>query len=339
MTDFDGSVVTHWSTVPARADAAAGRLAPGVSTILCTYERPDSAMRFLVSLAGQTRRPDEVLVIDASRSDTTEQLLGSQNLPLRLTYWRVTGRLRGLTRQRNFGLKHVAHDLVAFFDDDVVLETDCLEELERAHRRFVDVAGIGCFVEPCGEPTRLWRLRRALRIVPHLQAGRYTESGMSIPWQFRTPGTQLVDGDWLPGCAMMVKTDLGSRLLFDEELTGYAQGEDLDFSLRLRRHGRVALLETARCQHLHEPAGRPDAFKLGEMEIVNRHRIWRRQHSPPSLRARWWFMYAWSLDTVLLIRGVLNVRRTADVTRRLAGRAVGAARVVMRSSPTRSEAA
>jgi GT2 family glycosyltransferase len=324
----DAAVVRTWSSTVARRGHPS-KPSPGVSAVLCTHRRPASVQRFLRTVATQSRRPDELLVVDASPGDETERIVAGEHTRCPVAYWRVAGPLRGLTRQRNFALARVAHDLVAFFDDDVVLDEHCLAELERAHRLADDIVGIGCFAEPFTPPTRLWKIRRVLGIVPHLRPGSYTTSGMSIPWRFHEPTDRLVEGDWLPGCAMMVKTRTARQLLFDESLTGYGQGEDLDFSLRLRTRGRLAVAGAARCLHLHEPAGRPDALKLGQMEISNRYRIWRRHHRAPTRGASWRFAYAWSVDTLMLVRDVLRPGRARDGWRRIAGRVIGACRVLL----------
>lgn len=318
-------VVCHWRTAP---EVPRTQRRQGVSLVLCTYRRAASVARFLESVATQTRRTDELIVVDASPDAETEQAVRAQNGLGPVIYWRVREPLRGLTRQRNFGLDQVSFDLVAFFDDDVVLGPTCLEELERVHRQASDLAGVGCFAERWSPPTALWRLRRALRMVPELKPGSYTRGGMSVPWQFHQPTGQLVDGDWLPGCAMMLKTDIAASVRFDSALGGYGQGEDLEFSLRLRRQGRIAIAGSAPCEHFHAPGGRPSAFQLGTMEICNRYRIWRQVYEQPRLLDRVAFGYTWTLDTVLLVRDALRPRSAASGVRRIAGRVVGASQIL-----------
>jgi GT2 family glycosyltransferase len=322
-------VLEHWRSGSAPVRPGSCRLR-GVSLVLCTYQRPQSVKRFLDSVAAQTRPMDEMIVVDASRDQATEAVLAAWRGPV--TYWRVGDPLRGLTRQRNFALETVSHDLVAFFDDDVVLDRACLEEMERAHRCAPDLAGVGGFGETWMTPTVLWRLRRALHIVPTLRPGSYTRTGMSVPWRFHEPTTSVLEGDWLPGCAMMLKTECAAHIRFDEALSGYGQAEDLDFSLRLRQRGRIAMVGSARLEHFHAPAGRPNAFRLGHMEICNRHRIWRRQNRHPGLGDRFGFAYAWTLDTMLLLRDAVRPRYAVSGVRRIAGRLCGASRVLMNRS-------
>jgi len=300
-------------------------LTPGVTVVICTYERPSSVRRVLDSILMQERQPDATLIIDASTDRRTEEAVRAWNRAAAgrtvASYQRVSRDDRGLTRQRNVALDCVATDLVAFFDDDVVLEPNCLKEMEHTHRRFHEVVGVGCFGGPqVVAPSALWRLRRCLRIVPSLAPGRYHRSGMSTPWEFDSRCQPIVEGDWLPGWGMMWKTSLARRVRFHDGFAGYSQGEDLDFSLRLRREGKLWMVRSAGLRHLPDPAGRPNPFRLGYMEIYNRYHIHRRGLPDRSLADVAWFVYAWTVDTVLLCRHLIQPSRSLAALRQVAGR-------------------
>ena len=296
-----------------------------VSVVICTYQRPDTTVRLLNSLALQERRPETVLVVDGSMdtrtADAVERWQRTDQARGTLRYWHVGDAHRGLTRQRNFALDHVATDLVAFFDDDVVLAPNCLGEMERVLREDDTVVGVGCFAGPeTTRPRALWRLRRRLGMISSLEAGKYHRSGMSTPWEF-DPGRQpVVEGDWIPGWGMMWKTAAATRARFHEGFAGYSQGEDLDFSLRLRRQGRLLMARRAGLRHLPSPAGRPNAFQRGYMEIYNRYQIHRRGLSERTSRDVMWFAYAWTIDTLLLCRHLVRPTRAAAVVMQIAGR-------------------
>jgi GT2 family glycosyltransferase len=279
----------------------------------------------LGSLAEQDRRPDALVLVDASPDDATEQVVREhleQCHAAPLLYVRVEGPLRGLTRQRNLALEWTATDLAAFFDDDIVLLPGCLRIMEQAHRALGgDVAGVGAFVQDPVSPRRkLWQLRRALGMVESLAPGRYSRSGFSTPWSFVEPTDALVEGQWLPGCSMMWRTSLARELGFHSDLEGYAQGEDLEFSLRAWRRGKLVMATAAHVLHLHEPAGRPDHFRLGYMAIHNRYHIHRRGLPDRSWRDVAWFAYAWTLDTLLLARLLPVPGRSAATAREMVGR-------------------
>lgn len=300
--------------MPAGA-AAAPRLAPGCSVVICTHRRPDAVRRFIDSLAGQLT-PAQLLVVDASPDDATERMLAGYAALGRLAgvtdYVRVDGPLRGLTRQRNVALEYVTSELVAFFDDDVVLLPCALGVLVAAlvscGVRAERVAGVGAVIEnELAPPNALWRVRRALGIVPSLRPGAYTASGMSVPWRFmpRAPGAAapspagLVEGDWLPGGAMVWRTAEARAVGFCETLEGYASGEDLEFSLRMRAYGPLAVAVNARVLHLPAAGGRPDQLQMGYLGARNMFRIHQSCRDGRGGWRRVYFLYAFAMDTLV----------------------------------------
>ena len=192
-------------------------LEPGCCVAVCTHRRTREMSRFLDSLVLQTRTPDELVIIDASPDGQTEQMLrnraGLGQLAQRVVYLRVTGPLRGLTRQRNYALRWATRDLIAFFDDDVVLSPDCLQEMESVHRSGGgSIAGVAAFVENQQQPpSALWRVRRLLGIVPSLRPGSYARGGMPVSWNFLAENSDVTEGDWLSGCSMMWRTAVARR--------------------------------------------------------------------------------------------------------------------------------
>ncbi|HLA24669.1 MAG TPA: glycosyltransferase [bacterium] len=300
-------------------------LRPGVAIVVCTCDRPKSLQGFLRSLAAEGHRPAQLIIVDGSRTDATHQLLEIQDardLAGAVQYFRVPPHLRGLTRQRNFGLRHVSTDLVAFFDDDVQLLPGCLREMEAAHRLLGPRAvGVGARIEGGQQrPGALWRLRRFLRVVSSLRPGAYEPSGMSIPWWGADQENGLLEGDWLPGGATMWKTAIAREVGFNEAFEGYGQGEDLDFCLRIRGKGKLFLAPAARVKHLRNPEGRPDPYVLGYMEIRNRYQIHREALPARHRRETIWFFYAWIVDTLLLARDLFRPGRGRFGLRRMMGR-------------------
>jgi GT2 family glycosyltransferase len=281
-------------------------LSPGVAVAVCTNARPRELQRFLESLEKQEATPAQLIIVDASRDDQTERVVRrrSAGAPTagECLYLRVSGSRRGLTRQRNVALRMIKTDLVAFFDDDIVLLQGCLREMEQVHRlRQAAVVGVGAFIEnEVTAPTLRWRFRVRARVVPNLEPGRYRSCGMSTPWTFLEPTDQVVEGDWLRGGATMWRTAEAKECGFYENFGGYGLGEDLEFSLRMRQHGALVLAGSARALHLHSTAGRPDPFRRGYMEIRNRYQIHRSAERHLDWRDRAWFVYVWTLDTLVL---------------------------------------
>ena len=100
------------------------RPAPSVSVVVCTRDRTDSLRNCLASLLGLRRPPREILVVDNCPSDERTRALCA-DLPVR--YLREP--LPGQARARNRGILESSGELVAFTDDDCVVDPGWLDGL------------------------------------------------------------------------------------------------------------------------------------------------------------------------------------------------------------------
>jgi GT2 family glycosyltransferase len=299
-------------------EPTSGAVMQGVTVVVCTHGRAVSLRRLLDSIAGQARRPDSLIIVDASSDDRSERVIVQHPTPELLAddvvYVRVSGSRRGLTRQRNFALRLARTDLVAFFDDDTVLLPGCLGEMERPLRLTERVVGVAGYIEnEPRRPTPRWWLRLRARVVPSLQPGRYFRSGTSTPWGFLPPTTGWIEGDWLPGCASMWRTAAARDVGFNEGFVRYCSGEDLEFSLRMKEKGRLVVAGRARLLHLQDPGGRLDPFELGFMTVRNHYYIHRHCVADRTWLDAAWFQYGCVVDALwqaisLLLPGERRVR-------------------------------
>jgi GT2 family glycosyltransferase len=300
----------------------------GISTAVCTYKRPESLGRFLRSLLIQERATDQLLIVDASPAPDTERLI-LESEPLKqcareLVYIRVTGNLRGLTRQRNVALHLASRDLIAFFDDDIVLNSSCLRNMESILRRIPTVAGVGARItNESHEPGWRWRLMYLLGAIPDLVPGRYHRSGFSVPLRLMKDRNGIVDVERLQGGCVMWRTSWARELGFAEQFEGYSQSEDVEFSRRIARAGRLVVCAEATVEHHQVPVGRPNVRALARMGIFNRYFIQR-----TTLQDYGWadlvrFGYANALYTLILAAGYLRQRRLSDGVRHVFGSALG----------------
>jgi len=132
-----------------------------LSIIICTYNRCDSLKDVLNSLKSQVSLgPDQVeaLVVDNNSNDGTRELVESEGrdfpIPLRYTFEPHPG----ISLARNRGIQEARGDILAFADDDVILERNWVVkilEFSRAH----DFAAAGGRVLPLyPEDTPSWVL-------------------------------------------------------------------------------------------------------------------------------------------------------------------------------------
>jgi GT2 family glycosyltransferase len=288
-----------------------------ISFVVATKDRPDELRRLWQSLRCQSRVPDEVVIVDASARPST--LVGPQTGPPVLRYIRTA--VASATRQRNIGLDTVRPeaDLVGFLDDDAVLEEGAVEEM----LRFWGSAGAevgGAAFNMANHPPLEWPLLKRTRLAESL--GLYAGRGGSVtPSGFQTmigPLARTEWTDWLPSGASVWRREVVRDHRFDEWYDGYSYLEDLDFSYRVGKSHKLAVVAGARYRHLQAPGGRGGGYAFGLREVLNRvHFV--KKHPELSLRK----CYA-ALSVRLLMSLALAAReRKASFLARAFGNAVG----------------
>ncbi len=267
--------------------------------IVPTYRRPMEIIRLLDLLTSLPDAPGEVLIIDGSPEPAVEAAIRAwareRELSFELSY---VSSPAGLTRQRNVGLDASTREFVFYLDDDCLPEPGYFRALRQVFREDAAqrVGGVrGFMTNGIDKPlTRMWRLRFALRLVPRGRPGEYFPSGSSATWDMVRPfrGTRPVDV--LAGGVSAYRRQVFARHRFSEFFYGYAQGEDLEMSLRIGKEWKLLVCGDARLDHHHAAGGRPAGFALGKMAVRNRYFIWKR-HSPDCRvidKLRFWLDHA-----------------------------------------------
>ncbi|WP_281336358.1 glycosyltransferase family 2 protein [Flavobacterium eburneipallidum] len=290
------------------------------SLIICTYIRPQSVLQLLQSVEVQTLYPDEILIIDGSTNQETESIL-EQNQFQNLQYFSVPAEHRGLTKQRNYGVKKAGNaiDVIAFLDDDTILEKNYFKELIQT---FVDnqaisgVAGVALNENAwsLAEPNKKydsyryyqWEgyvykegqrnvVRNYLGLQSHLGPGRMPDYSHGKTCGFPLNG-KTYEVDLLIGMSFAFRKKVLDAISFSSYFEGYGLYEDADFSIRALQFGKNAINTKAQLSHFHHPSGRPNQYQYGKMVVRNGWYVWRVKNPRPSFKAQ----LKWHLITILL---------------------------------------
>ena len=198
-----------------------------VAAVTVTYNNAGMLRGLLEDLLGQTRPLDEVIVVDNASSDGTDRMMGERFPGVR--YLRLPeneGSAGGYCE--GVRLASEGSDLVWTLDDDVRLRPDSLGELLRGMEALEELRKIGA-VRSVGEK--------------HPQ---------SLP-------TQL---DIIPWRGSLIKTDAVRELGLPRK-EYFIYGEDLEYSLRLRKAGYVFFwIPSSRC--VERRGGKTDDTFLGK---------------------------------------------------------------------------
>ena len=239
-----------------------------ISLVVATKDRPDDLRRLLESLRQQTVRPEEVVVVDASR-EPVERLVAA--FPeLHPKYLRH--RPPSAAAQRNSGIRasDPTTSLLGFVDDDTTFEPEAFAKMLKFWDGAPsDVVGASFNIRnyPSREGQSLKHSHLAQRLGLYCSkpgvvclSGWHTVIGES-------PRTTFVE--WLPSTAALWRREVFGEHLFDEFYES-ANLEDLDFSYAVGRKGRLAVVADAGFSHFPSPGGRLSTRRFGRLEVQNR---------------------------------------------------------------------
>ena len=252
------------------------------SVIIPTYNRPRDLERCLMSILRQSRRPDEVIVVDDGDLADMPCRKALEQTGIRCVFKKKSQ--KGLTRSRNLGIKSAGGDIILFFDDDVVLTPNYIREMATGYESGFDrdlggVSGIDMNLKPPAFPQYIEFLYNVIFLISPVRPGGVTRSGFSeqVLTARVNPFRKIAGADTLGGSGFSFHKNVFSRFLFSEDYPdNHCQGEDKDFSLRVSRQYNLYIQPAARLYHYHSPIERPLKFKRGRDNILSAYRLFSR---------------------------------------------------------------
>jgi len=218
--------------------------------VIASTGRPKELGRWAEHVKRQTLPPTQVVYAVVKPTDLPE------NVPDNVM---VIGSHAGLPIQRNAALEAIMEtcDIVAYFDDDFVPSSFCIEGIDTLFRLYPDVVaangtlladGInsaGITYEEASElVARHDKLPRPRPVVLHELGGLY-------------------------GCNMVYRVNAIGEERFDEQLPLYAWQEDIDFAARVGRRGRIVKTNAFHGVHQGVKGARLPGVRLGYSQVVN----------------------------------------------------------------------
>lgn len=241
------------------------------SVIVATANRAEELKLFLKSLSAQTLLPTELIIIDGSDTNKTEIMLKNMHLKFsKLIYKRSR---KSLTLQRNIGIDISKGEVVFFFDDDVVLDSEYIEKVIEIYENeeLDNVGGVQgidlninkSFLE--GKKRllfyRLFFLDRTDKFAKLLR------SGLSIHLDVASPEIRYAKTPiriyCMSGCMMSYSCEAIDDIKFDEILEGYTIADDVDFSHRISRKYKLYYTPHAKLSH-NQSLAKKDWYRTGD---------------------------------------------------------------------------
>jgi glucosyl-dolichyl phosphate glucuronosyltransferase len=211
---------------------------PEITAIICTYNRAESLRQVLESCAVQTAEPDvwELLVVDNASADNTSRVVAdfARSAPIRVRH--VFEAKQGKSFALNTGIVSSRGSVLAFTDDDVIIDRNWISAIREAVAKYPYKA-FGGKVVP------LWPKSIPKWIQP---SGPYARPIVGGPIVSHNIGDEPVEYGaraWGPaGANMFFRRELFTLCgVFDTRLgprgTIYGSYEDSELTFRLRARG------------------------------------------------------------------------------------------------------
>jgi glycosyltransferase involved in cell wall biosynthesis len=265
----------------------------GTSVVVCTMNRADDLMVAIDSFERQTVPFDELVIVDAGDEGVLQGRLAARMANSRLPYQYLHSE-PSTTRQRNRGADLAHHELLFFFDDDVVLEPEYHQEVLAVYRDYASpqLAGVtGRLLNPPGGNRFTGLLKAIFMHHRWIDRGR---SRMQLSGEMvlvKNP-QQVARVAAMAGFNQSYKRSVFLQHRFDESLGGYAIREDMDLCTRIGRTHHYLQTPHAGIYHNRSPANRTKLRALNERRMINYTYMFRKNFRDERWR---WPFFVWSI--------------------------------------------
>jgi GT2 family glycosyltransferase len=276
-------------------------ISPKVSILIVNWNGIAYLPTCLDSLAGQSYRNFEAIVVDNGSEDGSVELLQKEYPWVKLVKLSSN---RGFSGGNNEGLKHTAGEYIVLLNNDTEAEQSWLEELVAAADANPDAGQVGCRICSMADHDLIDSLGHG--VCPDgMTRGRYRLRRWSkIKGRFSRVEEMLFG----TACVSLYRRSALNQVgFFDDDMFAFA--EDSDLGLRLRWGGWRSVIATDAVVY-HRYSGTGGVFSPFKLYLVERNHYWVALKNFP-------------LSMLLLVPFYTGIRYLAQVQAVLSGKGSG----------------
>lgn len=225
-----------------------------ITAVIPTKNRPLDLPHAVTSILSQSRIPDELVIIDQSDDSQSKGAIDSvwlEHSLIKLIYIHDTT-ITGLVDAKRYALSYATGDIVCFLEDDVVLENDYIEQIEKG---FIgEPKMVGC----CGVITNPPSYPRGYKFFFHVfHRGIFRDKRVGNFDKCVGSNNALIISDKLSGGVSAWKKEVFLQVKFDVE-NDFFMLEDMEFSTRVNEKypSQLYINSNARLAHNCSPVNR-----------------------------------------------------------------------------------
>lgn len=242
------------------------------SVVVPTYGRNKFLAECLQSILRQTVSPEEVYIID--NNDKKEHQLEAQDIAqecstdaVKISYHK--GLINSGAVARNHGASLVTSELVAFLDDDVIVDNDYYEKIIKIFRDDNSIAGVQgidrSLIESFTANVEQKTFGKILLAIENfsehtsITKGQRAELSPSLAVMHPLPNSEFkVESQWISTCAGVFKKSLFNSIEFPKHFVKYSWNEYVFFSHSIYKKnlGKMIYSSDPKYRNIPTDAGR-----------------------------------------------------------------------------------
>ena len=235
------------------------------SVIIPTKNRPKELIKLFDSLIFQTYLPDQIIIIDQSEDENViKQKLIKKMKDTKISLDYIHDRsINGLVQAKAYGLRFNKSEIITFFDDDIVLEKNYLENINKVFVKEKKIIGANGVILNFPKKSFLQRFFFKISHVGIFSDNRYDVVN-SINKESKEP--KLVNT--LSGGLSSWRKEVFKEVNFDS-INHFHAYEDKEFSIRINQKypNSMYIIPEAKLNHFHSKINREGILKLIKMNV------------------------------------------------------------------------
>lgn len=297
----------------------------GFAVVIPTRNRPALLIDLIRNIELASLKPRIVVIVDSSADSMFKEI--SSNVLTIITRRTI---IQSAAQQRNIGIEMVlerANELninfISFLDDDVRIPENYFDELHGIFNSDLTVVGVSGYARTENSPIKRRNFLKDLLGITGAP-GSLTQAAVNIS-PFGINCSQEVE--WLIGCATWrIEGICGLR--FEEDFLGHSLFEDVIFSCRARKYGKLLFTPKLELWHFLESQNEGKVKNHYRNWVTNRYRIF--NYSIPNVsKIKFWVLILFSILDAL-IRAGLSYRQRQRLLGLIEGAAITFKRLIMK---------
>ena len=271
----------------------------GFAVVIPTRNRPALLADLIRNIESASLKPRIVIIVDSSADSLFKEIYSNV-----LTISTRRTLIQSAAQQRNIGIDMVLErakklnvNFISFLDDDVRIPINYFDELLRIFNSNSNVVGVSGYARSEDLPIQRRNFIKDFLGITGTP-GTLTHAGVNIsPFGINS----CHEVEWLIGCASWRIEGIYS-LRFEEDFFGHSLYEDVIFSCRARKNGKLLFTPKLELFHFLESHNEGRVKSHYREWVTNRYRIF--AYSIPNVsRTKFWVLILFSVLDALIRAG------------------------------------